>query len=79
MASMKELVPEYREAAAKLAMRLAEKRAAGAPPRELAALQEALRDVREVQRLMDGYYDVPRSGTFGAVGWRGRGRSQDDH
>ncbi len=78
MASMKEMVPQYREAAAKLAMRLAEKKAAGAPPRELASLQEALRDVREAQRLMDGYYDVPRSEKLAAVGWRAR-RSRDDH
>jgi len=75
---MKELVPEYREAAAKLAMRLAEKKAAGAPPAELAPLQEALRDVRAVQRLMDGYYDVPRSDRLAAVGWKAR-RTRDTH
>ncbi len=78
MASMKELVPQYREAAAKLAMRIAEKQAAGASRAELASLREALRDVREAQRLMDGYYDVPRSGRLAAVGWRAV-RSRDDH
>ena len=56
MAAMKELVPEYRAASAKLAMRISEKKAAGVSPAELRPLQEALRDVREVQRLLDGYY-----------------------
>jgi hypothetical protein len=78
MATMKELVPEYREASAKLAMRIAEKRAAGASYAELRPLQEALRDVRETQRLMDGYYDVPRSAGVAAVGWKAR-RTRDDH
>lgn len=72
MATMKELVPEYREASAKLAMRIAEKKAAGASPAELRPLQEALRDIRETQRLMDGYYDIPRSGVIAAVGWKAR-------
>jgi len=75
---MKELVPEYREAAAKLAMRIAEKKAAGVPPAELTPLWKALRDIREVQRLMDGYYDIPRSARFAAVGWNAR-RMKDDH
>lgn len=78
MATMKELAAEYRQASAKLAMRIAEKKAAGISPAELRPLQEALRDIRETQRLMDGYYDVPRSDTIAAVGWRGR-RFRDDH
>ena len=78
MATMKELVPEYREASAKLAMRIAEKRAAGASYAGLRPLQEALRDVRETQRLMDGYYDIPRSAEVSAVGWKAR-RTRDDH
>lgn len=72
MAAMKELVPEYRAASAKLAMRISEKKAAGASPTELRPLQEALRDVREVQRLLDGYYEVPRSADIAAVGWNAR-------
>ena len=51
MAAMKELVPGYRAASAKLAMRISEKKAAGASPAELRPLQEALRDVREVKAL----------------------------
>nr|WP_325212334.1 hypothetical protein [uncultured Oscillibacter sp.] len=77
MATMKELVSEYREASAKLAMRIAEKKAAGASPAELRPLQEALQDVRAVQRLMDGYYDLPRSPGVAAVGWKAR-RVNDD-
>lgn len=72
MATMKELVPEYREASAKLAMRIAEKKAAGASPAELAPFKQALRDIRTVQRLMDSYYDVPRSPDVAAVGWKAR-------
>ena len=72
MAAMKELVPEYRAASAKLAMRISEKKAAGASPTELRPLQEALRDVREVQRLLDGDYEVPRSADIAAVGWKAR-------
>ncbi|WP_295758495.1 hypothetical protein [uncultured Oscillibacter sp.] len=72
MAAMKELVPEYRAASAKLAMRISEKKAAGVSPAELRPLQEALRDVREVQRLLDGYYEVPRSAGIAAVGWKAR-------
>ena len=72
MAARKELVPEYRAASAKLAMRISEKKAAGASPAELRPLQEALRDVREVQRLLDGYYEVPRSAGIAAVGWKAR-------
>lgn len=78
MSSMKEMAVEYRLAAAKLAMRIAEKRAAGASPQELRPLQEALRDVREAQRLMDGYYGVPRSASLAAVDWHAR-RIRDDH
>ena len=85
MAAMKELVPEYRAASAKLAMRISEKRSAGASPADLRPLQEALRDVREalrdvreVQRLLDGYYEVSRSAGIAAVGWNAR-RSRDDH
>ena len=48
-------------------MRISEKRSAGASPAELRPLQEALRDVREVQRLLDGYYEVPRSAGIAAL------------
>ena len=77
MSTMKELVPEYREAAAKLAMRIAEKKSAGVPGCELLPLQEALRDIREAQRLMDGYYDVPRTGPFSLAGMKVRNASNE--
>lgn len=79
MASMKELAAEYRVSAAKLALRIAEKKAAGASCVELRPLWTTLRDMREVQCLLDGYYDVPRPERYAAVGWRARGRCQDDH
>lgn len=78
MATMKEMAAEYRVAAAKLALRIKEKKADGASPMEIKPLKEALRDIREIQRLLDGYYDVPRTSQFAAVGWKAR-RTRDDH
>lgn len=78
MATMKEMAAEYRVAAAKLALRIKEKKAAGAAPMEIKSLKEALRDIREIQRLLDGYYGVPRTSQFAAVGWKAR-RTRDDH
>lgn len=78
MATMKEMAAEYRVAAAKLALRIKEKKADGASPMEIKSLKEALRDIREIQRLLDGYYDVPRTSQFAAVGWKAR-RTRDDH
>ena len=69
MSSMKEMAREYRLTAARLAAKIQEKRAAGAEEVELRPLREILRDVRETQRLLDSYYDVPRSGSLSAVGW----------
>nr|WP_325254636.1 hypothetical protein [uncultured Oscillibacter sp.] len=70
MSSMKEMAREYRLTAARLAAKIQEKRAAGAEEVELRPLREILRDVRETQRLLDSYYDVPRSGSLSAVGWK---------
>ncbi len=72
MSTLKDLAAEYRAASAKLAIGIAERKAAGASPGELRPLQEVLRELRETQRLLDGYYDLPRSGGLAAVGWRGR-------
>lgn len=69
---LKDMALEYRAASAKLALRIAEKQAAGASPAELSSLREALRDMRETRRLLDGYYDLPRSCDFAAVDWAGR-------
>ncbi len=74
---MREMAGEYRLAAAKLAMQIREERSAGASQARLAALAGALRDIRETQRLLDGYYEVPRSSPLAAVGWKAR-RTQDD-
>lgn len=72
MSSMKEMAREYRLTAARLAARIQEKKASGAGEMELRPLREILRDVRETQRLLDGYYDVPRSGSLSAAGWKAR-------
>lgn len=78
MATMKALAAEYRVSAAKLAMRIAELETAGASHERLRLLKKMLQQTREIQRLLDGYYDLPRSGPFAAVGWKARGRCQDD-
>ncbi len=70
MSNMKEMAREYRLTAARLAARIQEKKAAGAGEMELRPLREILRDVRETQRLLDGYYSVPRSGSLSAAGWK---------
>jgi len=75
---MKEMAAEYRIAAAKLALRIKEKKAQGALPTEIHSLQETLQDIRDTQRLLDGYYDIPRTSRNAAVGWKAR-RSRDDH
>lgn len=78
MATMKEMAVEYRIAAAKLSLRIKEKKATGAPPEVINSLTSTLRDIREIQRLLDGYYDIPRTCSDAAVGWKAR-RSRDDH
>ena len=60
MSTMKEMAAEYRRETAKLAVRLAEKRAAGVPERELATLETMLREMRVKQRVLESYYDAPR-------------------
>lgn len=78
MATMKKMAVEYRIAAAKLSLRIKEKKAMGAHLEETNSLKSALRDIRDIQRLLDGYYDIPRTCSDAAVGWKAR-RSRDDH
>ena len=78
MATMRELAAEYRMTSARLAMRLREKRAAGVPEAELRPLRQALSEIRAVQRVLEGYYDLPRDPALTSAGWYGRGRSKDD-
>lgn len=79
MSTLKEMAAEYRETAAKLAMRIQELKRAGADPGRIKVLQDMLRETREVQRALSGYYDVPRQGWMTSVEWRARGLSPDDH
>ena len=60
MSTMKEMAVAYRRETARLAMRLAEKKAAGASAWELAMLEKMLREMRVKQRVLDSYYDAPR-------------------
>jgi uncharacterized coiled-coil DUF342 family protein len=78
MGTMREMAEEYREAAAKINMRIHEKKAAGASEEELKELRQVLRDIRDAQRLLSGYYDVPRDGKLTFVGIKPR-RTRDDH
>lgn len=69
--SMKEMAVEYRLAAARLSMKIQQKKNNGAPELEIKELQAALRDIRSSERILAGYYDVPRPEMGGcAVGWR---------
>ena len=79
MSTMKEMVQEYRKAAAKLSVRIQERASAGANKYELDKLRQALQNIREVQRLLDGYYDCPRAEGISTAGWKARGYSPDDH
>lgn len=70
---MKKMAAEYRRAAARLAMRLEEKEQSGEMTKaERTSLREALAGIREVQRLLDGYYTSPRPEGISAVGWKPR-------
>ena len=60
MSTMKEMAVEYRRESARIAMRLAEKKAAGAPRWEIELLEKMLREMRVKQRVLDSYYDAPR-------------------
>lgn len=70
MSSMKEMAKEYRIAAAKLAMRIDERKELGASEDELKRDRRILRDIREIQRLLDGYYEYPRNDTYSSVCWK---------
>ena len=78
MARMKALAAEYRMTSARLAMKIREKQAAGASEAELRPLRQALSEIRAVQRVLEGYYDLPRDPALTSAGWYGRGRSKDD-
>jgi len=68
MSTMAELAEEYRAETARLAMRLAEKRAAGASEREVRMLEEMLREMRAKQRVLSSYYDAPRDPSITMTG-----------
>ena len=73
MSTMKEMAAEYREAAAKLAMKIHEIEAAGAPPKDIEALRAILQNIRAEARVLSTYYEAPRtSAGGGAVGWYAR-------
>lgn len=74
-----QLAGEYRAASAALAKRIREKEAAGASRRELRQLRSILGELREVQRCLEGYYDLPRPESITSAGWKARGPSADDH
>lgn len=78
MSSLREMAADYHLAAAKMNMRIQEKKAAGAPPEELKSLTLTLRELRENAALLSGYYECPRpEGGAAAVGWKAR-RTRDD-
>ena len=68
MSTMKEMAVEYRKESAHIAIRLAEKKAAGAPSWEIEMLEKMLREIRVKQRLLASYYDSPRDSTITMAG-----------
>lgn len=74
MATMKQMAAEYRIASAKLAIGIKKKQAAGEPQQEINKLQNALNDLRKIQRLLDSYYTAPRSDEFAMSRQRRRRR-----
>lgn len=79
MSTMQEMAREYRESAARIAMRIRELERAGADLQRIQTLRNLLRETRELQRALDGYYTIPRTAGLTAVDWRARGPSRDDH
>ena len=64
MASLQELAQECRRDTAMLAIRIRKKKERGDPAWEIHMLEDMQRDLRERQRVLDGYYDVPRDGSI---------------
>lgn len=71
MATMKQMAEEYRIAAEKLEMRIEEKRAMGVSGLHIGKLRSALKDIREVQQLLENYYTAPRDTDYTDIGWIG--------
>ena len=70
MSTLAEMAIEYRAASAKLALRIKEKKAAGAPRHEIQELEAVLGEMRKVQRTIAHYYTLPRTDCdYAAVGW----------
>ena len=61
---------EYRMAAVKIKLKIKRLKDEGAPPDEIQAYKDVLRQLRDTSRLLSGYYDVPRFSADAAVGWK---------
>lgn len=79
MATLHELAIEYRKTAAMLALKVRQHEEMGdLPAEDLAILRAELRDTREVQHLLAGYYVIPRRGIYDCSSWKARGARDDD-
>ena len=63
MGSMKEMAVEYREAAAKLSLYI-KLHAKEMPAYKVLEYRKALQEVREAARVLEHYYDLPRSDRY---------------
>lgn len=70
MSTMAEMALEYRMAAVKIKLKIKRLKDEGAPPDEIQAYKDVLRQLRDTSRLLSGYYDVPRFSADAAVGWK---------
>ena len=78
MSTMAEMAVEYRKEAARISMRIAEKKAADAPAWEIEMLRGMLRELRVKQRLLASYYDSPRDSTITMSGAYAPKRRRND-
>ena len=76
MSTMAEMALEYRMAAVKIKLKIKQLKEEGAPPDEIQAYKDVLRQLRDTSRLLSGYYDVPRFSDNAAVGWKA-GKNHD--
>lgn len=78
--SLSDLASEYRRTSARISMRIHDLKAAGCTDTaRLKSLRKMLAEVREIQRVLDGYYTMPREHWSTSAQWRARGPSDEDH
>ena len=76
MSTMTEMALEYRMAAVKIKLKIKQLKKEDASLEEVNQYKYILAQIRDIVRLLDGYYDVPRYSEDAAVGWKA-GKNND--